>query len=419
MMLDHQKNQHQTNDESFKQSMEEEKERTKYRSLQEVYNTIEKWLFIQDRKRIDILLATVLSNKKKGTPIWIFFVGNSGDTKSELINSLEGLKGVIKIDQLTKNTLASGLKNINDLGYDLQHNSKILIFPDLASMTSLHKDEKKIIWGQFRNLFDGFINKRTGSGVNKAYEGCHVTIIAGTTPIIRNEFHIHQQLGTRELLYDTEAEPQHNNEKMNKAWDNESYETQMREEIQNVVYGFVLNHPFREIEISEKIKNFLKNEAERLSLLRATAQTDQRYNELINQVYPEIPTRVVKQFKRLYQVLKSLDDNYPDEKAKKIISHIVNSSGNKIRQQIIEVFKRNEGKAFSIPDLQSILKMGRTALKTQLETLWNLGSLDKEIREERVGGYVNEEYGKEVVRGGRIEKVAYYKAIKRKRGMNE
>jgi hypothetical protein len=203
---------------------------------------------------------------------------------------------------------------------------------------------------------------------------------------------------------------------MEKAWENEKYQQQMREEIKKVIYGFVLNHPLKEIEIADEIKNFLKKEAERLSLLRATAQTDQRYNELINPVYPEIPTRVIQQFKNLYQALKSLDENYQDDRAKEIISHIVNSSGNKIRQQIIEVFKRNEGKAFSIPDFQSILQMGRTALKTQLEILWNLGSLEKEIREERVGGYVTEEYGKEVVRGGRIEKVAYYKAINRKGG---
>ena len=364
-----------------------------------------------------MILATALSNQKEGTPIWLFIVGNSGDTKSELINSLSILSNVIKIDQLTKNTLASGLKNAHDLGYDLQHRSTILIFPDLASLTSLHKDEKKIIWGQFRNLFDGFINKRTGSGVNKAYESCHVTIIAGTTPIIRNEFHIHQQLGTRELLYDTEAEPKYNNEKMDKAWENENWEKKMRKEIQHTINGFILNHTLKDIEIPMEVKELLKKEANRLSLLRAVAQTDQRYNELINSVSPEVPTRLIKQFKRLYCALKSLDEKYPDERAKEIISHIVNSSGDKIRQQIMEVFKKNEGKEFSIPDLQSELKIGRAALKKQLETLWNLGSLDKQIREERIGGYVTYEYGAEVIKGGRVENIAYYTSIKRKKQM--
>jgi S-adenosylmethionine synthetase len=47
----------------------------------------------------------------------------------------------------------------------------------------------------------------------KEYTNCHVTIIAGTTPIIRNEFNVHMQLGTREIMYDIPPEPEHNIDK--------------------------------------------------------------------------------------------------------------------------------------------------------------------------------------------------------------
>jgi hypothetical protein len=399
--------------ESFQYAMKQERERTRYRSLKDVYNVLGKWLYIQDTKRIDVLLATVISNQIQGTPLWIFFVGSSGDTKSELINSLSVLPHVIKIDQITPNTLASGRKDAHDLGGELQNSSHILIFPDLATLTALNKDAKREIWSQWRNLYDGFINKRTGSGVNKAYENCHVTVIAGATPSIREEYHIHQQLGTRELLYDTEAEPEHNNDKMKKAWENETHEQQMREEIQSAIYGFLVNHKFKEINVSKDIEEFIYKEATRLSILRATATTDWRFNELTSHVYPEVPTRLVKQFKRLYQALKNLDENYPDERAKQIITHIVDSSGSKIRQQIVSVLKNHTDKEYTIPELQSILKIGRTTLKTELEILWNLGSVTKESREERIGGYVTRNYdGVEEHRGGKIEEVAYYKAIR-------
>jgi len=399
--------------ETWQNAMEQEKEKTKYRSLEDVYKIIEKWLYITDTNRIDVILATILSNQKPGTPVWLFLVGNSGDGKSELINSLTTLPNTIRIDQLTKNTLASGLKGARDLGSRLENKSTILLFADLASLTSLNKDEKKIIWGQFRTLFDGDVFKETGSDCSKKYTNCHVTIICGTTPVIRSEVNVHLQLGTREIMYDLDAEPEHNREKMEKAWQNENYEKEMREEIQNAIHGFWMHHKLKDIEISKDIEEFLYKESNRLSLLRATAQTDYRYDELLCDVNPETPTRALKILKRLYIALKSLDENYPDEKAKQIISHIVTSSGDKIRQQIVNIFKADPDNEYSVPQLQQIMKMGRSKIKTECEILWNMGSLTKEIKEERIGGYVDHDYqtGAEVLKGGRVQEVAYYKAV--------
>lgn len=393
--------------------IDNELEKTKYRSLEDVYATIEKWLYITDRNRIDSILATVLSNQKKGTPVWLFIVGNSGDTKSELINSLTILPNTIRLDQLTKNTLASGLKDAHDLGSRLENKSTILLFADLASLTSLNKDEKKIIWGQFRTLYDGDILKETGSDVSRVYTNCHVTIIAGTTPIIRNEINVHMQLGTREIMYDITPEPEHNIDKMKKAWENENYEKEMRTEIQDAIYGFILHHKLKEIQIPDEIQEFLYKEANRLALLRATAQTDYRYDELINPVNPEVPTRALKIFKRIYVALKSLDENYPDEKAKQIISHIVTSSGDKIRQHLIDIFEANPEKEYSIPQLQQIMKMGRSKIKSECEILWNMELITKVIKEEHIGAYVTTDYnGHEVLKGGKIQEVAYYKLKK-------
>jgi len=380
-------------------------------SLQGVYSIFEKWLFIQDTNRIDVLLATVLSNQKIGTPLWIFPVGPSGDTKSEIVMSLGVLENVIIIDQITKNTLASGKPNTADLGSILQNNSTIIIIPDLAALTSLHKDEKKQIWAQFRNLYDGFINKRTGSGVVKVYDNCNVTLIACSTPIIRDEYHINQQLGTRELLYDTAPDPNCTENKMDKSWDNENYETEMREELKEVISGFFRYHRLKDIKIPKKVKDFIFLEANRLSILRASGQIDYKYNELIGEVHTEIPTRAIKQFKRLYVALKSLDENYSDKKAMAIIKHVVNSSGDVIRQKIMNIFRKNRDDWFTIADLQKRLKLGRTKVKIELETLWNIDWLEKKIKVEQIGGGVSYDYGHETIKGGKWQEVAYYKKL--------
>ena len=266
------------------EAMKSEKEIIANATLENVYKTVGKYLHINDYNRIDLILATALTNQISGTPIWMFIVGNSGDWKSAFARSLEGLRNVIKVDTLTKNTLASGLKNADDLGSQLQHSNTILLFPDLATLTSLNKDDKNIIWGQFRNLYDGFINKRTGSGVNKEYECCHVTIIACTTQAIRDEILIHAQLGTRELMYDTDTDVVDNNDKMDKAWENENIEHEMQQEIQRCVCDFLTYTKIKKITIPKDIKEFLKEQSSRLAILRASAIPDRRHQELLNPV---------------------------------------------------------------------------------------------------------------------------------------
>ena len=60
------------------------------------------------------------------------------------------------------------------------------------------------------------------------------------------------------------------------------------------------------------MKGFLKEQAKRLMTLRASGPVDRAYREMLNPVVPEVPSRLFKQFKKLYIGLKSLDEEYPD-----------------------------------------------------------------------------------------------------------
>jgi len=357
-------------------------------TLEDVHTAFRKWLFIDDTDRLDLALAVAINYKKPGTPLWMFFIAPSGDWKSELIRSFIGLPDVIVLDQITKNTLASGLKDTSDLGAVLQNKDTRLIFPDLACLLSCNKDDKRQILGQFRELYDGYINKRTGSGVVRKYEGCHVTLIAGATPVIRNEILLHQQIGTRELMYDRDTEILQNEDKMEMAWENEEHEEEMREELKRVVYNFCLFHMPNKIRIPNAIKEFIKDEARRLAILRATGDIDWRYAELKGPITPETPTRLMKQLKRIYITLKSLDPGYPDKTAKQIISDVVDGSGSKIRQKILDVCNRlnNREKWLSIPDLQLETDLGRKIVKAECEQLTYLHELEKRIYLMHIGG---------------------------------
>jgi len=405
------------NKESYDKGLRDEQARIDT-TLNAVHDVFRKYLFIEDMDRLDLALAIGINYKERGTPLWVFLVSPPGDWKSELLMSFTGLHDVIMLDQITKNTLASGLKDTVDLGSQLQDKRSLLIFPDLASLLSCNKDDKRIIWGQFRELYDGRINKRTGSGVVRKYNSCQVNILASATPVLRNEYLLHQQIGTRELLYDCDPEQSQDKNKMDHAWDNEEYEEKMRKELRTVTSNFCLYHKLQKVKIPNEIKEFLQHEASRLALLRATGDIDWNTGELKGFVIPEIPTRLIKQFKRLWIALMSLDPEYSETTAKRIIIKLVNSSGSKTRQKILDVFKlpNNKNDWVTVPDLQLGTKLGRRVVKAECEQLWNLGSLEKQTVIMHFGGdIVPDRDGQNAWSRGFDREVDQYRAVTQKK----
>ncbi len=371
------------------------------KSLDEVYDIVQKWLFLPNTERIDLVLATALTVEDDDLSLWIFFVGGSGDAKSELLKGLEGLPYTRKIDQLTANTLASGKPDVKDLGSKLANKSTLLLFTDLACLTSLNKDEKKQIWGQFRTLYDGEIYKDTGSGVTKKYNNCNVSILAATTSAIKDEYHIHQQLGTRELLWDTNPDPRNNEAKMRQAIRNNGKKKQMRQEIRIAFQGFLSDKEYKkDIEIPDEVQNIIYKQCEKLRLLRASGNTDWKTGEVATLMEAEVTTRLVQQFCKIYRALYSLDPKYPVDRFYGIIEKFVKSCSNTVRYQIYEHFKKNNDWINPFA-LHQKLKVARLSIAAQCEILWYLGALEKEFREEQIG-YDG---------SNRWRQVAYYKSV--------
>jgi hypothetical protein len=382
-------------------------------TLQQVHDIITKHLYLPQTERIDIILATVLSLFYEGNPLWLFIIGRSGDAKTEIVRALEGLPFIRKIDQLTANTFASGRKDVDDLGKQLQNKKTILLFSDLACLISLNKDEKKKIWSQFRTLYDGDIYKDTGSGANRKYRNCHVTIIACVTRVIKEEHHVHQQLGTRELLYDTNADFADNKKKMQRVFKNIGNRKTIRQEIQDVVHQFIKTHRFdNTITIPDDIIEYIYDQCQKLTLLRATAPVDWYSGELSGDADTEVPTRLSEQFMVLYKGLHSLDTHYDDSRYKNIIENIVRSSSHPVRYKLYTLFKQHQDhyRWFKLTDLMELTKLGRKAIISQCEILWNLNVLEKQVNEEIIGEIpYTDSQGIERTKGGRMQIIWYYR----------
>jgi len=342
--------------------------------LEEVYNVYKKYFHIEDMKRIDIILAVALSMKLEGIPIWLILVGPSGDMKSVQLNSFPE-ESIFVLHNLTSKTLVNGYRDklkFPDLAPELD--GKLVIIPDMAQILKLPPIEKGELWGQLRDLYDGFAGKVSGMGSRAKYKDLKVTLLAGSTPSIDGQILVHQDLGTRELIYRTSGNIK-KKEVMKKCFENEEIESKVSEELKEKTKKFLketyIVRDFIPPETLEKIMEI----ATYITYMRATAEVDSFSNQLRNEVYPEEPTRIAKQLKRLYVCLMNLSNDYPEDRAFEILWHIAKSSAFPLRIKIFEYLLKVKDE-ISTSAISDMLHIGKSTVQREVGILWNMNLVD-------------------------------------------
>lgn len=348
-------------------------------TLQDVYDVYKKWLHIEDTDRIDAVLSIAITREVLGTKLWLIVIGPSGDGKSEQLNALNNCRFIKTIQEFTAKTLVNGNPKTPDFAPTIKNHT--IIISDMAQILKLHPNEKAQVWAQLRNLYDGFAGKQSGLGKDVLYTDLNVTLLAGSTPVIDAQILIHQDLGTRELVYRTK--PCDIKPLMEKIFMNEKQEKQMRIEISEVTQKFMETKKYVDVDVPPSIGDKLKDYAEYLTIMRASVQIDSYSGELIQNAHPERPTRILKQFIRLYKALKSLDPNYTDEKALSVIKHIKDSSSFPNRVNVL--YLMIEETRLSTYKIAEKLKIGIKTAYRELNVLWNMGLLKRETERDNYG----------------------------------
>lgn len=350
--------------------------------LDYLYNVYKDLLHIEDTKRIDVILAVALSRKLEGIPLWLILVGPSGDMKSVQLNAIED-ENTFVLHNLTSKTLVNGYKDkkkFPDLAPELD--GKVIVIPDMAQILKLPPNEKAELWGQLRDLYDGLAGKISGQGSRARYDNLKITLLAGSTPSIDAQILVHQDLGTRELIYRTSGNKDKKNV-MYKCFRNEIEEVSIKKRLQKVTQDFLKHTEITRKDIPENILEEIMEIAVYISFMRAAAEIDQYTNTLRNDVYPEEPTRIAKQMKRMYICLKSLSDKYEDERAIEILWHIARSSAFPLRVKVFELLL-NTTAEFSTSKVSEILRIGKSTAQRELNVMHNLGFVIKRQQETNI-----------------------------------
>lgn len=339
-------------------------------SLEMVHQTYQKYYHVEDTKRIDVVLAFALSSKLDGIPLWLILVGPSGDMKSVQLNSLKDFNSFF-LHNLTSKTIVNGYRDKSkypDLAPELD--GKVVVIPDMAQILKLPPNEKGELWGQLRDLYDGLAGKMSGQGSRASYSDLKVTLIAGSTPAIDGQILVHQDLGTRELVFRTRGS-QKKQKVMKQCFENEEFERKISDEIKGITNKFLQDTEIKRDYIHPTVLEKVMEIATYITYMRASAEFDQYTNELRNDIYPEEPTRISKQLKRLFVCLTSLSKDYPDKRAIEILWHIAKSSAFPIRIKIFDMLLKAKPE-ISTSEVSNSLLIGKSTAKRELNAMWNM-----------------------------------------------
>jgi hypothetical protein len=136
-------------------------------------------------------------------PTWLMLIGPSSSGKTAMLETLNKLPKLYRLNTLTPNTFLSGLKDKKNTKASDKNSlltrlgpSIILTMKDFTSILSLRHENKSEIISQLREIHDGFYQKAVGTGPVPSWTG-RLTLITCCTPAIDKDRMAFRTMGDR------------------------------------------------------------------------------------------------------------------------------------------------------------------------------------------------------------------------------
>jgi hypothetical protein len=186
-------------------------------------------------------------------------------------------------------------------------NGKVLLIKDFTVLLSMPDVERNEIFGQFRDIYDGFFEKGFGNFQSPIRVLANIGLICGVTPAIDSYQKLATTLGERFLKVRLHSEPE---ESARMAAKNRGQEDIMRSELCEAVNEFLSSLDFSVVPTLSQTQNEeIISIAMYVAIMRAWVYCKLNYKgEIIemNTEEPEMPTRVCKQLSKLVVALAIL-----------------------------------------------------------------------------------------------------------------
>jgi len=170
-------------------------------SLKNIKDEFGKYLQIKDKNVLDLILAIVIGNTLIDSgSLWLFLIGASSSGKTSLTDPLLAIPSTYFCDDVSPKTFLSGFR----MGGKFQSlldilNKKTVVFSDFSTILSKNQEARGEILAQFRRIYDGKMDKATGTGQQK-WSG-KIGVIAAATPDLYNHLEVGRSAGERFMYY--------------------------------------------------------------------------------------------------------------------------------------------------------------------------------------------------------------------------
>jgi len=346
-------------------------------------------LYLKDHELIDILLGAIVGNLFEGPDSLNFdLVGPPSSTKTELLRSLSGYQSIYTISTLTPQTLISGIKGpAGSLLLNLKRDGKkILVIKDLTSILEMRSESRQEIFGQLREIADGYFSKTFGTGKKVEWNG-KVGIIAGVTPVI-DEHHGHNQILGERFLY-CRISNDNPAAMAKRARDMTGKEIGMRQRLQEVTKQFLeqFTEPrIEDIHISEDIERKLISLSCFIAQARTGVSRDRYHGTVGHLPEAEGPARLIKQLWILGAGIATVQaKGEVDEPIYSIIKRVAMNSLPRHRNLILRTMWDSLIMSPQRESTRVISKLINTPTETAkryLEDLWMVGLLNRHMEGE-------------------------------------
>lgn len=310
-------------------------------SFEQLMAVINKWLLIIDPGVVKFVCALIIANRMPSDPVWAFLLAPSGGGKTELMNGLLKCPDYYPLSQLTTNTFLSGFKTKAGSGKEASllkqlGSGKTIGLKDFTSILDGNKDEFKEIMGQFREIHDGHMSKRTGTGEEITWKG-KLGFIAGCTPILEERMTQIGAMGERFLSYKMKNPTR--KELRLKMRSNMGKEGEMRDEIQDAFAGYLKGVviPTELPTVSDQVDGVIESMTDFIAISRAVVMRDRDAKQEIRYIVePEMSSRTYKQLYTIAIALTVMNgENKWNPEDDYILRNLAISSIHSIRYNLI------------------------------------------------------------------------------------
>jgi len=366
-------------------------------TIHDVNDVYKKSMYMEHTLYTDIPAVLYVTRRQTEIPIWITLLGSSSSGKTTMVKPfLQTTENdIFQISQITSASFASGVGrkpkkkkgdketdepqkttfDKNDVGYQMQNKHSLVIVNDMSSIFSMDKREMMKLQGLFRELYDGFI-KVVSASVDKMYSNIHCNMLMMATPQIYDALENGLMMGSRELAIRVPKIKHMDKLGTHLKWDvyNKNVfgdTTDYEKERMMIIRDFINEYKTCDlVNVPESMADEIWLHAMKISTNRATVKKDYQ-NDVMSVVDVESPARLYKQLLTLASGFLTI--GYNEKETQERLSLIVNSSGNMIRQPILNVLK--ESRSFKlIIDKKEREKKQKEASKKMLDSLIKSGT---------------------------------------------